>query len=130
MTTRSRSGVRESAQQGRSNPNGTSRHSRRPRSRDRGLGGGHALAALRPHIQDVDAVFGQTAAVISASSSQHVVVLLKSALAVKFATRMQLRLNTVAEAAGLFNLHPMAVINLHCIPTCVEMQPKLTNSTR
>ncbi len=62
-------------------------------------------------------MFGQTAAVISASSSQHVVVLLKSALAVKFATRMQLRLNTVAEAAGLFNLHPMAVINLHCIPT-------------
>jgi len=37
---------------------------------------------------------------------------------------MQLRLNTVAEAAGLFNLHPMAVINLHCIPTVVEMQPK------
>jgi len=73
-------------------------------------------------------VFGQTAAVISASSSQHVVVLLTSALAVKFDTRMQPRLNTVAEAAGLFNLHPMAVINLHCIPTLVvvEMQPRLS----
>ncbi len=46
-------------------------------------------------------------------------VLLTSALAVKFDTRMQLRLNTVAEAAGLFNLHPMAVINLHCIPTVI-----------
>jgi hypothetical protein len=108
------------------NPKGTLRRSRRPRSRDRGLGGGHALAALRPHIQDdVDAVFGQTAAVISARSSQHVVVLLTSTLAVKFDTRMQLRLNTVAEAAGLFNLHPMAVINLYYIPTfVVEMQPK------
>jgi len=57
--------------------------------------------------------------------------MLTSALAVKFNTRMQPRLNTVAEAAGLFNLHPIAVVNLHCIPTVVvEMQPKLTNSTR
>ncbi len=46
-------------------------------------------------------------------------VLLTSALAVKFDTRMQLRFNTLAEAAGLFKLHPMAVINLHCIPTLV-----------
>ncbi len=34
-------------------------------------------------------------------------------------------MNTVAEAAGLFKLHPMAVINLHCIPTfVVDLQPK------
>jgi len=43
---------------------------------------------------------------------------------------MQPKLNMATETAGLFNLHPMVAINLHCIPTVVEMQPKLTNSTR
>jgi len=37
---------------------------------------------------------------------------------------IQPTLNTAAETAGLFNLHPRVAINLHCIPTCVvEMQP-------
>jgi len=36
---------------------------------------------------------------------------------------MQPTLNTAAASAGLFNLHRMVVINLHCIPTrAVEMQ--------
>ena len=70
-------------------------------------------------------MFGQTAAAISASSSQHVLVMLTSALAVKFNTRMQPRLNTVAEAAGLFNLHPIAVVNLHCIPTACRDAAKI-----
>jgi len=42
-----------------------------------------------------------------------------AAVAVKSDTRMQPRLHTVAEKTGLFNLHRMMVINLHCIPTLV-----------
>jgi len=55
-----------------------------------------------------------------------------SAGAVKTNTRMQPKLNTVAERTGLFKIDRMAVLNLRCIPTSlfVEMQPKLTNSTR
>jgi len=42
---------------------------------------------------------------------------------------MQPTLTTVAESADLFNLGPLIVVNLHCIPTAValvvvEMQPK------
>jgi len=40
-----------------------------------------------------------------------------SAVAVKTNTPMQPRLNTVAETAELFNLGPLIVINLRCIPT-------------
>jgi len=32
-------------------------------------------------------------------------------------TGMQPKLNTAVGRAGLFNLHPMVAINLHCIPT-------------
>jgi len=37
----------------------------------------------------------------------------------------QLSMTTVAETADLFNLGPPIVVNLHCIPTAVEMQAKL-----
>jgi len=37
---------------------------------------------------------------------------------------VQPTVTTVAKTADLFNLHPMVAINLHCIPTFVEMQPK------
>ena len=43
-----------------------------------------------------------------------------SSVAVKSNTRMQSKLNTV-ERVGLFNLHPMVAINLHCIPTHVSI---------
>jgi len=36
-------------------------------------------------------------------------------------------LTTVAETDDLFNLGPLIVFNLHCIPTVVEMQPRLRN---
>jgi len=44
-----------------------------------------------------------------------------SGLAVKADAWMQPRLNTVTGESRLFNLHPMVVINLSCIPTFVEM---------
>ena len=47
-----------------------------------------------------------------------------ASVAVKSNTRMQPKLNTAVERVDLFNLHPMVAINLHCIPTFVEMQPK------
>jgi len=31
---------------------------------------------------------------------------------------------TVAGTADVFTLGPLIVVNLHCIPTFVEMQPK------
>ena len=41
---------------------------------------------------------------------------------------MQPTLNTAAQSAGLFNLGPLIVVNVGCIPTvCVEMQPRLRN---